>query len=88
MPGFEDRLRRRWSELRRRPLAEAALDARIDEMARHLSGYMDWEYALLRRATPPTYEDKVEELRQGVKSKLAHMDSRLAATPPDAGGGE
>ena len=81
-PGFENRVLRRWDELRRGPLAETALDARIDVMAAQLSGYMDWEYKLLRRATPPTYEDHVEELRRAVKAKLARMDARLGRIPP------
>lgn len=86
-PDFENRVRRRWSELREGPLAEAALDARIAGIAKRLSGYMDWEFALLQRKTPPTYLDTVEELHQAVMAKLAWMDARLGrnSTPADGG---
>lgn len=84
VPGFEDRLKQRWSGLREGPLSEDALDARIDGMAAWLDGYMDWEFARLQREVPPTYRDKVEDLRQGVKAKLASMDARLVRIPPSA----
>lgn len=82
MPGFDERVRARWRELRTGPLAETALDERISGMAARLDGYMDWEFARLDRAVPPTYLDIVEEFRQAVRAKLGWMDSRLGAIPP------
>ncbi len=86
-PGHDDRVRARWRELRAGPLAEVALAARIEEMAARLDGYMDWEYARLQRAVPPTYRDRVEEFRKAVLDRLRWMDDYLGYVPPDAAAG-
>ena len=82
MPGFQDRVRARWRDLRRGPLAESALDARIEDMAATLDGYMDWEFQRMARPVPPTYRDLVEQVRQDVRAKLGWMDARLGSSPP------
>ena len=58
-------------------MSDAAVDARIQEMAGHLTGYMDWEYEFLQCPVPPTYPDKVEALRQAVQTNLRNMDARF-----------
>lgn len=77
IPDFMGRAGRRWGELRQGLLSDAAVDARIQEMAGHLTGYMDWEYEFLQCPVPPTYPDKVEALRQAVQTNLRNMDARF-----------
>jgi hypothetical protein len=77
LPGFEDRLRRRWSELRQGPLATAALEARIGELAAHLDGYMDWDLELVGVPPAQTHPDLVEELRQAMRKQLDFVDAQL-----------
>ncbi len=85
VPGFENRVRLRWTELRQGPLSEDALDARIREMSEHLAGYMDWEFALSQHPVPPTYLDEVEAFRQAAHAQLNHMDARFADPAADGG---
>ena len=82
VPGFEDRLRRRWHELRQGPLALAALENRIDALSGRLDGYMDWDLDLLGVAPARKYPDVVAELRQALSNQIAFVDAQLAG---DAG---
>ncbi len=81
-PGFNEMLIQRWAELRTTVLAEQAVDARITEMERVLSGYMHWEYELVKM--PPetsSYETNVAEFRRIVKLRLKKMDEVFSPKP-------
>ncbi len=82
VPGFRTRMGRRWQELRKGPLADAALESRIDGMARHLAGYMDGESAFLQGPATPAYPDRVAQLKQSARAHAASLDARFAKTPP------
>ncbi len=78
-PGFEDRLRLRWNELRQGPLSDSSLDARIDAMASRLSGQMEDEYLLLGLPPSPSFPDHVDALRRAAHDNLRTLDLRFPA---------
>ncbi|MGH7266653.1 MAG: CotH kinase family protein [Candidatus Rokuibacteriota bacterium] len=75
LPGFTDRLRQRWRDLRRRQLTEAALLGRIDELDRLLAGSVPRE---LERW--PTRHDPRERVVRDMKAWLARRLTELDAT--------
>ena len=82
-PGFDERLRARWRELRNGPLATAALNARLDEMTARLAGSMDFEFALFSRAGATSFAAETAKWRETVGLLLADMDARFGG--PAAG---
>ncbi len=83
VPGFRERVRRRWRELREGPLAESSLDAWIDERAPALEPFMDEDY----RVVPPLggatdFAAEVDALRAEVRFRLGLVDRLLG--PPAA----
>ena len=81
LPGFHDRLCARWRELRQGPLADRALEDRIDAMEARLDGCVDWDLALLNRDAPGMLQDKSGIFRQCMRRQLAFMDGKLGYSP-------
>ena len=84
VPGFEDRLRRRWAELRQGPLARTALAERLGQMAATLDGYMDWDMAQIGETSPAAYLNVVADLQQKMATQLDFVDSELGYAPAGA----
>ncbi|MGI5870289.1 MAG: CotH kinase family protein [Kiritimatiellia bacterium] len=79
--GFNDKLSRRWAELRAGELSEQAIDARISRMEDALAGYMDWEYDLQNPPEgTPRHGEAVAELRRITKQRLSQMDALFEKT--------
>ena len=84
-PGFNDRLIRRWSELRSSVLSDQAVDHRITAMENTLAGYMDWEYEIITMPVgTPDYATTVAEFRRIVKIRLKNMDAYFKEPTPVA----
>ena len=83
-PGFRARTRRRWRELRQGPFTDAALEARIDEIAARLADNMDGEYVLIGAPVPPTFADHVADLKRGLHANLQYLDAKLNPAPKPA----
>ena len=87
-PRYAARLAARWRELREKGgVTPAALDARIDEAARPLRGYVEWDYR--RWSYQPTngWDAWLDDLKLLLRESLARMDERLgepAAAPDNA----
>lgn len=90
-PQYAALLAARWRELRGKDgVTPAALDARVDEAARLLRGYVEWDY--LRWSYHPKQEWDVwlEDLKVLLRESAEHMDAyveRLSRgeIPPAAG---
>ena len=75
VPGFGERVARRWGELRAGPLSDTAVEAWIDERAALLAPCMEEDY----RVVPPLgydgdFAEAVEALRVEVRARLAYID--------------
>lgn len=81
-PGFNEMLSRRWAELRATVLTVQEVDARITEAESVLSGYMHWEYELLKMPMESSsYETNIAEFRRIVKLRLNKMDEFFSLKP-------
>lgn len=83
-PDFPARLARRWTELRQGLFADAALEARLAEMAVPLAGYMDWEDAQYPRAGLLSYPERLEQFRQAALAEARTLDERFETAPATA----
>ena len=82
LPGFEERMRKRWAELRGGPLSDEAVMAQLDEMERTLSGYLEWEFAAFRQGDGVGAEEHFARERQRVQAGLDFVDGRLGRHAP------
>ena len=81
VPGFADRVKDRWHELRAGPLSDEAVFGRIDADAAFLAPYMEEEYRLLQPAGEEgTFADAVGKLKAAVAERLKMMDDAYADT--------
>lgn len=84
VPGFGDRVARRWHELRAGPLREDALDAWLDAHSALLAPFMAEDYHI----TPPLghdgdYADAISALRSEIHFRLSLLDSFFPAPATD-----
>jgi hypothetical protein len=87
-PAFVDRVAARWQELRGGVLSDAALDARIDELATPLAGAADRNFQrwpnltrarIVNWATTPTaatWQGQVDYLRDWAHQRAAWLDTQ------------
>ncbi|MCP2170133.1 CotH kinase family protein [Goodfellowiella coeruleoviolacea] len=100
-PAFVDQVRSRWQTLRRGLLSDAALQSRIDALARPLTNaaqrnFQRWpnlSTALIGffiTPTAPTWQGQVQYLRDWMQRRIAWLDSPAGwggtTTPPGTGG--
>ena len=87
-PRYAARLAARWRELREKGgVTPAALDARIDEAARPLQGYVEWDYRRWSYHPINEWDAWLDDLKLLLRESLARMDERLgepAAAPDNA----
>jgi spore coat protein CotH len=88
-PAFMERVRVRWSELRRGLLADAALSERITALVTPLQAaaqrdYARWQVAnilppgaFVRGPSAPTWEGQVQALRDFLRARAAWLDEQL-----------
>jgi hypothetical protein len=77
LPGFTERLRQRWRDLRRRQLTEAALLGRIDELDRRLAGSVPRELARWPARHDPR-ERVVRDMKAWLSRRLVELDATIA----------
>ena len=81
-PAYARRLADRWRELRaRRGVAPEELARRVDELAKPLAGYIEWEY----RSWPPggrPWEARLEHLKALLNESIERMDEYLNPQNP------
>ena len=76
LPGYEDRLRARWQELRTGPLATSAMLHRIDNLDAVLAtGPADRNFQRWRLPSGKTHAQHVDTLRTWVTARLALLDN-------------
>ncbi len=76
-PGYRDRLRERWAELRRDVLDEDRLVESINSHADRLRGYAQWDYNRWNYLRGYTYDDTVKHLISLLRKNLRQMDEFL-----------
>lgn len=88
-PRYRKQLAARWQELRERGgMTTEALEARIDEIAQPLRGYVEWDYRRWSPESTAGFESHVEALKLLLRDSLARMDQYLGVTAgPEAGTG-
>ncbi len=90
LPGYRQRLRKRWSELRRDLLDEDNLVAAINHHAGRIHGYARWDYRRWNYPPEINHPDSVADLITVLKFNLEQVDGHLAGGENEdrpAGGG-
>ncbi|HLE44210.1 MAG TPA: CotH kinase family protein, partial [Methylomirabilota bacterium] len=80
LPEYTEQLKRRWRELRRRQLADAAVLERIDGIEATLAPSLAREFARWPRAT--SHAETLREMKAWLPERLRYLDRRIAALTP------
>lgn len=77
-PRYASQLAARWRELRETGgVTPEALEARIDELARPLRGYVEWDYRRWEYESETAFESELEQLQSKLRRSLERMDIQL-----------
>lgn len=76
-PSYSALLATRWRGLRAKGLTPEAIDARIDEMAQPLKGYVEWDYKHWGYERNWGYGPRLENLKALMRESISQMDNRF-----------
>ncbi len=79
-PDYRRRMAERWVQLRQDVWSEASILDRIDDVERHLEGYIEWDHAQwdARYARGRTLAEVIDSTRTRAMDRLAYMDEFFA----------
>ncbi len=85
LPGYTKRFQERWRALRKKPLSNAALEQRIDEMKATLQEGVARNFERWPLDPGPTHEEEVNALRAWLAGRMARLDRYVDHLAPHPG---